>query len=91
MTDAPERIWRVKPMIPDDYQHGMASWPDSYQAGTGATEYVRADIHAALEAEMDRYKAALEDIAGPRRLISYSNPSTLRINARATLQHDDGE
>ena len=43
MTEAPERIWRVKPWIPSQYRHGLASWPAEEHAGEGATEYIHAD------------------------------------------------
>jgi hypothetical protein len=44
MTDAPERIWRVAPYIPQHFNHGLASWADKNHAGEGATEYIRADL-----------------------------------------------
>lgn len=44
MTDAPERIWRVKPWTPNQAKHGLASWTTPEEAGEGATEYVRATV-----------------------------------------------
>ena len=55
MSDAPERIWRVKPWSLSQHKHGLASWPIEEQAGPGATEYTRADLHRAeVEAAVKR-------------------------------------
>jgi hypothetical protein len=63
MTDAPERIWRVKPWVASQHKHGLASWPVREHAGEGATEYVRADLHAeAIESADKRgYTRGIED------------------------------
>ena len=47
MTDAPERIWRVKPWTPDQVKHGLASWTTPDEAGEGATGYIREDLSPA--------------------------------------------
>ncbi len=56
MTEAPERIWRVKPWTPDQAKHGLASWTTKEEAGDGATEYVRADTLPASPAPVWRVK-----------------------------------
>jgi len=62
MTSAPERIWRVEPWVASQHQHGLASWPVREHAGEGATEYIRADLHAeAIEAAERRgYERGIE-------------------------------
>ncbi len=57
MSDAPERIWRVAADIPQHYSHGLASWPNRENAGDGATEYLRADLH---DAEVERLSSPRE-------------------------------
>jgi len=63
MTDAPERIWRVKPSMKRGYVDGLASWPTAQDAGDGATGYVRDDIYAALEADNARMREVLRPFA----------------------------
>jgi hypothetical protein len=48
MTQAPKRIWRVKPWLDSQQQHGLASWPVEEHAGPEAVEYHRADFSADL-------------------------------------------
>ena len=64
MGDAPERIWRNSPPYPrrSAYHHGLVSWAAREHADEDATEYVRADLHAALTAERDALREALEAI-----------------------------
>ena len=71
MSDIPERIWRNSPPYPrrSAYHHGLVSWAAKEHADVDATEYVRADIHAALfillaalAAERDALREALEAI-----------------------------
>jgi hypothetical protein len=60
---APDRIY----LEPDHNQIDGRMWcqdDDPERTGEPWTEYVRADIHAALTAERDRYREALETIAG---------------------------
>lgn len=58
MSKDHERIW-LEPKRPSggwrDWSHGDTAWP-------GATEYVRADLLAAAEAERDRLRAAIEPL-----------------------------
>ncbi len=69
MTEAPERIWRVNPPTSNGHQHGLASWP---QPTGDAVEYVRADIHAAVAA----------DLALARELIALLEEAQERDEAR---------
>lgn len=55
MSDAPERIWAWKN---DPHGETVVSGPDNPYP-TGAQEYVRADLFAALEAERDALVKAL--------------------------------
>ena len=50
MTDAPERIWAV---------HGLGEILSFNTYDNGGTEYIRADLHAALEAENAALREAL--------------------------------
>lgn len=66
MTDAPERIWAG--VLTDEYR-GMTGtrirvWGDDPRVGTDdpVTEYIRADLVAALEAENQRLRRALKEI-----------------------------
>lgn len=52
---APERIWAWDDI---DTHFRDKSWVQC-DAGTGSVEYVRADLHAALQAENERLREAL--------------------------------
>lgn len=46
-SEAPERVWRVKPWHPMHFEYGLASWPVPDHAGEGSTCYIREDLHQA--------------------------------------------
>lgn len=64
MRDAPERIWVWESYDDRDRAMGIGEW---YTAEVGLdgdeTEYVRADIHAALTAERDALQAKIQEMA----------------------------
>ncbi len=54
MSDAPERIWAV---------HGLDEILSFNTYNQGGTEYIRADVHATLQSQLDTAAEALEKIA----------------------------
>lgn len=73
MTDAPERIW-----IEDEFGDGhedqwsYGSW-DCRNVYDYVHEYVRADLHAALEAQLAEAKEALESIRREAKANAYGS------------------
>jgi len=57
MSDAPERIWADEGFGPYQKYGNFGEWFDSPK---GETEYIRADIHKALEADNKRLRGYLE-------------------------------
>lgn len=55
MNNAPERIWAFQPTIFDEHDVWQ-KYPHEL-----ATEYIRADLHAALQAERDALKVERDD------------------------------
>ena len=55
MTETPERIWAFTPDIFDN----MSLWQDAPSPNGDTIEYIRADLHEALQAENERLREAL--------------------------------
>lgn len=84
MSDAPERIWAGR------WPHGGRAWRDA-PAVHIKTEYIRADLVAAMEDENQRLRASLQECMEIVESVSDKRAyRALKTRARAILNSTEG-